>query len=95
MVPAARGQTARGMTPTGFQHKLNEARQFLLAHEFGRALPQYEKLTGQRPGEAALWAEYGNAAAGAGQVDLADRTWQRAVELAPGNAELIGLIGHQ
>ncbi len=83
------------MTSADFQHKLNEARQFLLAHEFGRALAQYEKLTRQWPGEAVLWAEYGNAASGAGQMDLADRNWQRALGLAPGNAELVGMIGHQ
>jgi Tfp pilus assembly protein PilF len=83
------------MTPADLQHKLNEARQFLLAHEFGRALAQYEKLTRQWPREAVLWAEYGNAASGAGQADLADRTWQRALGLAPGNADLVGMIGHQ
>jgi Flp pilus assembly protein TadD len=85
----------QSMTATGLQHKLNEARQSLLAHEFGRALPQYEKLTRQWPREAVLWAEYGNAASGAGQFDLADRTWQRALGLAPRNADLIGMIGHQ
>jgi Tfp pilus assembly protein PilF len=90
-----RGQTVPCMTPADLQHKLNEARQFLLAHEFGRALPQYEKLTRQWPGDAVLWAEYGNAASGAGQVELADRAWQRALGLAPRNAELIGMIGHQ
>ena len=83
------------MTPVNLQHKLEEARQSLLAHEFGRALPQYERLTRQWPGEAVLWAEYGNAASGAGQFELADRTWQRALRLAPRNAELIGMIGHQ
>jgi Tfp pilus assembly protein PilF len=83
------------MTSADFQHKLNEARQFLLAHEFGRALAKYEKLTRDWPGEAVLWAEYGNAASGAGQVDLADRTWERALELAPGDADLVGMIGHQ
>ena len=41
------------------------------------------------------WAEYGNAASGAGQVELADQCWQKALGLAPGNADLIGMIGHQ
>ena len=90
-----RGQTVPGMTPANLEHKLDQARQLLLAHEFGRALPQYERLTRQWPGEAVLWAEYGNAASGAGQFDLADRTWQRALGLAPRNADLIGMIGHQ
>jgi Flp pilus assembly protein TadD len=83
------------MTPSELQHGLNEARQSLLAHEFARALPRYEKLTRQCPGEAVVWAEYGNAACGLGQVDLADRAWQKALGLAAGNSDLIGMIGHQ
>ena len=83
------------MTPSVFQQKLNEARQSLLAREFGRAVAQYEKLTRQYPRQPVLWAEYGNAASGAGQAELADRNWQRALELAPANVELIGMIGHQ
>jgi Tfp pilus assembly protein PilF len=83
------------MAFTDFQRKLNEARQSLLAHEFGRALARYERLTRQWPSEAVLWAEYGNAASGAGQVDLADQHWQRALRLAAGNADLVGMIGHQ
>lgn len=83
------------MTASELQHQLNEARQFLLAREFGRALPRYEKLTRQFPAEAVIWAEYGNAASGQGQVDLADRAWQKALGLAGGNADLIGMIGHQ
>jgi Tfp pilus assembly protein PilF len=90
-----RGQSLPGMTPADLQHKLNEARKLLLAHEFGRALAHYEKLTRQCPREAVLWAEYGNAAAGAGQVELADQVWQRALGLAPRNADLIGMVGHQ
>jgi Flp pilus assembly protein TadD len=83
------------MTASELQHHLNEARQLLLGHEFGRALPRYEKLTRQYPGDAVLWAEYGNAASGLGQVDLADRAWQKALGLAGSNADLIGMIGHQ
>jgi tetratricopeptide (TPR) repeat protein len=40
-------------------------------------------------------SKYGNAASGARDFDLADRAWAKARELAPQNAELIGLIGHQ
>jgi Flp pilus assembly protein TadD len=83
------------MTPSELQHHLNEARRFLLGHEFGRALPRYEKLTRQHPGEAVIWAEYGNAASGLGQVELADQAWQKALGLAGGDADLIGMIGHQ
>jgi Flp pilus assembly protein TadD len=83
------------MTPPGFQHGLNEARRSLLAQNFAQALPRYEKLTRQCPGEAVVWLEYGNAASGLRKRDLAERAWHRAVELAPRNSELIGLIGHQ
>lgn len=83
------------MTPSELQHQVNEARQHLLAHEFRRALQRYEKLTRQYPGDALLWAEYGNAASGLGQVELADRAWQKALGLAGSNADLIGMIGHQ
>jgi len=83
------------MTPADFQHKHNDARNFLLSHEFARALPLYERLTRQRPMEAELWAEYGNSASGAGQVELADQCWEKALGLAAGNADLIGMIGHQ
>ena len=83
------------MTNTDYQHKLEAARRSLLAHDFAPALARYQKLTRQRPGEAVTWAEYGNAASGAGQFDLADQCWQKALELAPANAELIGMIGHQ
>ena len=58
------------------------------------ALARYQKLARERPGEPVMWAEYGNAAPGAGQVELADRCWQQALGLAPRNAELIGMIGH-
>src|SRR5581483_10136797 len=45
--------------------------------------------------EPIAWFEYGNAASNSHQRDLADQAWRKALELAPGNAELIGLIGHQ
>jgi Flp pilus assembly protein TadD len=92
-VNVARDLPARDMTTADFQYKLGEARQFLLAHEFARALAHYQKLTRAHPAEPVVWAEYGNAAAGAGQVELADQAWQKALGLARGNAELIGMIG--
>src|SRR6266446_10847194 len=83
------------MTPVDFEKKHNEARQFLLSNEFAQALPRYEKLTKQYPRTAVIWAEYGNAASRLREVKLADRAWQRALELAPGNAEVVSMIGHQ
>ena len=81
--------------PGDHQNKLTQAREFLLANNFAQALPRYEKLIRQCPNEAGIWAEYGNAASGAGHTDLADRSWQKALALAPRNAELVGMIGHQ
>src|SRR5690348_12816483 len=78
-----------------FQRRLTEARQLLLSQHFGEALASYAQLTRQCPGEAILWFEYGNAASSLHDRELADRAWRKALELAPANAELIGLIGHQ
>ena len=83
------------MTPPDFQRRLNEARRLLLAKNFGQALPRYEELARQCPQEAVVWLEYGNAASGLRRRSLADQAWQKALDLAPRNAELIGLIGHQ
>ncbi len=83
------------MLPADFQKKLKEARELLHTHRFAQALSAYERLTRQNPTVAVLWFEYGNAAAGARDFGLADRAWAKAVEHAPHNAELIGLIGHQ
>jgi Tfp pilus assembly protein PilF len=78
-----------------FQHRLEEARQLLVHGDFLRALSKFERLTRSCPGTAGLWFEYGNAAAGARQIGLAERMWQRAIEVEPRNAELLVQIGHQ
>jgi tetratricopeptide (TPR) repeat protein len=83
------------MSPADFQRKHDEARELLLANEFAQALPRYEKLTRQFPGAAVLWAEYGNAASRLREVKLADHAWRKALELAPRNSEVVGMIGHQ
>ncbi len=77
------------------QQQVNKARQLLLSKNFARALPLYEKLVKDRPADAVLWFEYGNAASGTRQSALAERAWNQALKLAPSNIELIGLIGHQ
>jgi tetratricopeptide (TPR) repeat protein len=77
------------------QRRLHEARQLLLSQHFAEALVRYAHLTRQCPGEAILWFEYGNAASSLHDRELADQAWRKALELAPVNAELIGLIGHQ
>jgi len=83
------------MTPAHIQQKHKEARDLLLANNFVKALPLYEKLTRLCPGVAAIWTEYGNAACRLRQFGLADHAWNKALKLAPHNAELIALIGHQ
>ena len=83
------------MTAVDLQKKHNEAREFLLANDFVGALPRYEKLTKQYPRAAVIWAEYGNVASRLREVKLADRAWQRALELAPANAEVLSMVGHQ
>lgn len=83
------------MRPSDFQKHLNEARQLLLAQRFQQARTRYETLVRQFPGQAVVWYEYGNAALGLRDPQAAQTAWQKALELAPRNAELIGLIGHQ
>ena len=83
------------MASADFQELLDEAREPLVAGDYGRALALYEKLTRHFPGAAVVWYEYGNAAAQSRKAELADRAWRKALELEPRNAELIGMIGHQ
>jgi tetratricopeptide (TPR) repeat protein len=75
--------------------RLNEARQFLQEHKFAQAVAAYERLTQQFPHRAWIWFEYGCAAGGGGQFDLADRAWRTAVQLEPANGKLLLQIGHQ
>jgi tetratricopeptide (TPR) repeat protein len=77
------------------QNDLHRARDLLLSGDAARAMPLYEKLVRQRPGAAMVWYEYGNAASKSRRLDLADRAWSKAIELEPGNADLIGMVGHQ
>ena len=77
------------------QQRIHKARQLLLAKNFLAAFREYEQVVKELPAEAVLWFEYGNAASGNRQGKLAETAWNRAMDLAPRNAELIGLIGHQ
>ena len=94
MLRGARAQAARPMTPVEYQRNLEAARRCLLEHDYAPALARYQKLTRQLPGEPVTWAEYGSAASGTGRFELADQCWQKALSLAPNNADLIGMIGH-
>jgi Flp pilus assembly protein TadD len=77
------------------QNDLNRAREFLQNGDYARAFALYEKIVRQRPGAGVIWYEYGNAAFKTRRVELADRAWNKAVELEQKNAELIGMVGHQ
>jgi tetratricopeptide (TPR) repeat protein len=81
--------------PAQSQNDLNRAREFLLSGDFARAMPLFDKLVRQNPGAAVLWYEYGNSAFKSRRMDVADRAWSKAAELAPQNAELIAMLGHQ
>jgi tetratricopeptide (TPR) repeat protein len=83
------------MSTIQLQQKLEKARAFLIRQDFVQALPRYEKLVRQWPQDAVVWFEYGNAAAGVRNRELAERAWQMVLELAPRNAELILQVGHQ
>jgi tetratricopeptide (TPR) repeat protein len=83
------------MNGNHLQREHEKARNFLLRHEYGRALPCYERLTRSLPRSAVLWFEYGNAASGLRQLELARTAWSKALELAPGNAELMAMVGHR
>ena len=83
------------MNPASPDKKLNEARRLLENYELAQATQAYDKLSRQFPHKAQIWFEYGIAAGGAGQLDLADRVWRKAVELEPRNGQLMLQIGHQ
>ena len=78
-----------------FSKRLEDARNLLLSHRYDLAVAAYERLAREHPTMASIWFECGNAAAGAGAFEKAEFAWNRAMEVAPGNSELIVLIGHQ
>lgn len=83
------------MRPSDFDRRLAEARKALLGQNFGRARTAYQELVRVHPESAVAWLEYGNAASGLRDWEQAERAWQKALQLAADNPELVGLIGHQ
>jgi tetratricopeptide (TPR) repeat protein len=81
--------------PAPVEKPLNEARQLMQAHDYSAAIKAYEKLTQHFPHKAGIWFEYGCAAGGAGQLDLLDRAWRKALELEPHNSALLLQMGHR
>jgi tetratricopeptide (TPR) repeat protein len=72
-----------------------KARENLLGGNHEPALAAYKKLTKRFPAAADLWFEMGNAAMGELDFALANQSYRRALELAPNNSALLGMIGHQ
>jgi tetratricopeptide (TPR) repeat protein len=72
-----------------------QAQQLLLGGQAGQALSLYQALARRNPGSPELWFELGNAASGELDFVLANQAYQRALELAPRNASLQVMIGHQ
>ena len=89
----ARGTLGLLMAHT--RNDLDKARQLLLDGDSAQALALYQRLVRERPQEAVIWYEYGNAAFQMRQMELADRAWSKTMELKSQNAELIGMVGHQ
>ena len=83
------------MQSTTTDKRLTEARNLTGQYSFLDAVSAYEKLVRAYPNVAEIWFEYACAAVGAGQMDLADRAWKRAQELAPANVEIHLQMGHQ
>jgi tetratricopeptide (TPR) repeat protein len=82
------------MNPRPVDKKLNEARDLLNNLEFAQAVAAYQRVIPQYQNRAQIWFEYGMAAAGNGQMDLAERLWHKAEELDPSNSEIMLKAGH-
>jgi Tfp pilus assembly protein PilF len=73
----------------------HEAQQQILGGNHVSALNAYKKLTRRYPVVAELWYEMGNAAMGGLDFKLANQAYRRAAELAPNNANLLGMLARQ
>lgn len=72
-----------------------KAQEQLLSGRFGPALAGYRDLVRNHPAVPELWFELGNAASGELDFAQANQAYRRALELAPTNASLLGMIGQQ
>lgn len=77
------------------QERWRSAQELLLSGHHEAALPAYQVLARRYPAIAELWFELGNAASGCLDFPLANQAYRRTRELAPGNASLLGMLGHQ
>ncbi|MBI1840544.1 MAG: sulfotransferase [Verrucomicrobia bacterium] len=83
------------MKPIEVKKLLQQARALLHSRQFAAAIALYQRVVQAVPGDGAVWFEYGSAASGAQDLALAEQAWGKALEAAPKNAELIGMIGHR
>jgi tetratricopeptide (TPR) repeat protein len=72
-----------------------KAQQQLLGGQHGLALAAYRDLAKRYAAVPELWFELGNAASGELDFALANQAYQRVLELAPTNANLLVMIGRQ
>jgi Flp pilus assembly protein TadD len=72
-----------------------QAQQELLTSRHASALAGYRNLVHRFPGVAQLWFELGMAAAGELDFALAEQAFDRAEQLAPGDASMLVLLGQQ
>lgn len=73
----------------------DKAQKYLLGGQRRLALDSYQKLTGRFPAVPELWYELGNAAMAELDFGLANQAYRRAIDLAPNNADLLGMLGRQ
>ncbi len=71
------------------------AQQQLLGGQTGPALAAYHDLARKYPSVPELWFELGNAAVGELDFSLANRAYQRVLQLASANANLLVMVGRQ
>ena len=72
-----------------------KAQEQLLSGHSGPALSAYRDLARKFQTIPQLWFELGNAASGVLDFPLANRAYQRVRDLAPDNASLLSMVGHQ
>src|SRR4051794_32481584 len=89
-----RSLTGPKITPRDIA-RWQKAQEQLLGGRPGQALATYRTLAGRYSEIPELWFELGNAASGELDFAQANQAYQRALKLAPGNASLLGVIGHQ
>jgi len=89
------GTLARPQITPRDRGRWQRAQEQLLGGRSGPALAGYQVLARRYPRVPELWFELGNAASGELDFTLANQAYRRALELAPQNASLLGLIGQQ